>query len=238
MRLPALALAALAVLAAAPPQAAEAAPSRIILLRHGEKAKGWTLCPTGELRAQALAKFYLGKGAQDSLFEGRDPPVAFLAITPHTLGLAAPAAISWGLPVATYAVLPSKGTDADEKDAAFTAQTQQAATDVLSNPAYTGKTVVMVWEHHHIADAKLDKHAGAAKVTLRALFGLDALPGVPKTWPGDTYDYFWIVDLNPATGAPKHFEMVKQQFPAPFNSVPSNDWGAPDSLTAESGCAL
>ena len=32
-----------------------AAPSRIIILRHGEKADDWKLCETGEQRAKALA---------------------------------------------------------------------------------------------------------------------------------------------------------------------------------------
>jgi len=44
-------------------QSAAAAPSRIIILRHGEKADSWKLCEIGEQRAKALALTYLGKGA-------------------------------------------------------------------------------------------------------------------------------------------------------------------------------
>jgi hypothetical protein len=36
-------------------------------------------------------------------------------------------------------------------------RTQEAAAALLGNPVWQGKTVVMVWEHDHIADAKLEK---------------------------------------------------------------------------------
>ena len=45
-----------------------AAPSRIIILRHGEKADDWKLCKVGEERAQALKYNYLGRDAAKSLF--------------------------------------------------------------------------------------------------------------------------------------------------------------------------
>ena len=82
--------AALALLLVA--DAASATPWRIIILRHGEKADDWRLCSAGELRAKALAAHFLGKDSAGSLFEGAEPPAAFLAITLHTLELAAPAA--------------------------------------------------------------------------------------------------------------------------------------------------
>lgn len=43
-------------------EAAQAHPSRIILLRHGEKKNSAELCDVGKLRAQALSDQYLGKG--------------------------------------------------------------------------------------------------------------------------------------------------------------------------------
>ena len=45
-----------------------ATPSRIIILRHGEKADDWKLCAVGAQRAEALALNYLGRGAAKSLF--------------------------------------------------------------------------------------------------------------------------------------------------------------------------
>ena len=49
--------------------AAYGLPKRIIILRHAEKIDGGGLCHIGERRAVALKEQYLGKGAQNSLFE-------------------------------------------------------------------------------------------------------------------------------------------------------------------------
>jgi hypothetical protein len=108
----------------------------------------------------------------------------------------------------------------------------------MSNSAWQGKTVVMVWEHDHIADAKLEKKFPGEAVTLRQLLHLDTLKGVPDSWPSGNYDYFWIVDFDQGASAPTGFRMVKQAFDAPYTDVPSNDWGAPNGLTADSQCNL
>jgi len=68
--------------------AAVATPSRIIILRHGEKEDAWKLCGVG----QALAANYLDRNAAKSLFADGEGPATFLAITLHALELAAPAA--------------------------------------------------------------------------------------------------------------------------------------------------
>ena len=47
---------------------ADATPSQIIVLRHGEKQDAYRLCEVGVQRSLALAAQYLGKGAKDSLF--------------------------------------------------------------------------------------------------------------------------------------------------------------------------
>ena len=72
--------------------AAVATPSRIIILRHGEKEDAWKLCGVGQERADVLAANYLGRNAAKSLFADGEGPATFLAITLHTLELAAPAA--------------------------------------------------------------------------------------------------------------------------------------------------
>lgn len=186
-RLAIAAVCALPFLAAA--DMASATPSRIIILRHGEKQNAWKLCSVGDARAAALAGSFLGKGAANSLFAEGETPAAFLAITLHTLELAAPTATTWGQPLVLYSVVPEPGVDKKATVAALNKRTQEAAKDVLTNPAYDGKTVVMVWEHDHIAQAKLAKEFKDEKVTLRQLFGLEALKGVPRTWPGVSYDY-------------------------------------------------
>ena len=98
--------------------------------------------------------------------------------------------------------------------------------------------MVLVWEHKHIANEELDAKFENERegVTLRQLLKLDILPGVPKTWPDDTYDYFWIVDFPENSNVPSKFSMVKQEFGTSFPRVPTNDWGAPDGLDSASGC--
>lgn len=220
--------------------AATAAPARIILLRHGEKLNDWQLCPVGVQRSQALKAQHLGKGAADSLFRPGETPKAFFAITLHTLELITPAATSWGQPVITYSVLP-EGSAATFQEQ-LNAQTRQAAHDLLTDPRWEGQTVVVTWEHDHIAKvvspAKAEKRPGPAPVTLYDLLGLSKFADAPADWPDATYDYFWIIDFDPATKAPSAFKMEKQVFTGAFAGVPQNDWGAPNGLTAASKCQL
>jgi hypothetical protein len=49
------------------------------------------------------------------------------------------------------------------------------------------------------------------------------LPGVPREWPDDNYDYFWIVDFPENSNVPSKFEMVKQEFGKSFPGVP-REW--------------
>jgi hypothetical protein len=214
---------------------ASAQPAQIIIARHAEKADRYRLCAMGTERAQALAAQYLGRGAAKSLFPSGIGPEAMLAITIHTAETIAPAAESWNLPVITYGVFPALGgtSEADEEE---NRRTQAAAQDVLTNPGYAGKTVVMIWEHKHIADAKLESKYPGVQVTLRQLLHLDRLSGVPKTWPEQTYDYFWIVDYVPAHDVPASFRMVREVFAAPFNNLPANPWGTREPHHIKVGC--
>jgi len=227
-----------AVLAMAFTTTAFAAPARIIILRHGEKANPWRLCEVGAARANALADAYLGAKATKSLFADGEEPAFFFAITLHTLELAAPSAASWSKPLILYSVVPDESDDDDLHVKALNRRTQEAAANIMQNPALNGKTIVMVWEHKHIANAKLEAKYEGEAVTLRKLLKLDILPGVPATWPGDNYDYFWIVDYPPNSNVPSKFTMMKQEFGDPFASVPSNDWDTPNGLEASSGCKV
>ncbi len=213
-----------------------AAPARIIILRHGEKADDWKLCEIGEQRAKALALNYLGKDAAKSLFASGEEPAFFFAVTLHTIELASPAAASWNKPLIVYSVVPEVGQSEDDFTKALNRRTQEVAKGLLTNPALQGKTVVLVWEHEHIANEELDEKFEREGVTLRQLLNLDILPGVPKTWPDDVYDYFWIVDFPENSNVPSKFSMLKQELGSSFPRVPANEWGAPDGLEAASGC--
>ena len=215
-----------------------AEPSRVIVLRHGEKTNSYALCEIGQDRSLALRAQFLGKGAEQSIFD--QPPAAFFATTLHTLELVAPAADSWGLPVITYAVVPLKGNDATAETDWITRQTQRAAAEVMKNPRWNGQTVVMAWEHKHIANEKLAKDNPNAQVDLRQLLNLDQLPIdyrnlVPKNWSGSNFNYFWVIDYNSA-GQPITFKTIRQNFTGQFSTVPNNAWDTPEGLHANSGC--
>jgi len=192
-------------------------PARIIILRHAEKQDHSSLCPMGVQRAQALAKQYLGRNAQPSLFAQDEQPAAMLAMTPHTIETITPTAQSWRL-----AVVPYANPDED-------AATQAAAHDVLTKADYYGKIIIMTWEHKHIANHHL-------QMTLSNLLGLDAFADVPRSWSDSNYDFFWIVDFARGSSVPTGFRMVKQVFAAPFENLPSNDWDAPEPLHEQAGC--
>jgi hypothetical protein len=211
-----------------------ALPKTVIILRHGEKENDFALCRIGVDRSLALAAEYLGQGAKQSLFAPGERPAAIFAITLHTLELASPAAATWEMPVVTFSSVPLPGVDLTPQ---FNLRTQQAVGALMDDPRYDGKTVVLVWEHHHIADRKLELQFPDQKVTLRQLLNLDKLPNVPDTWPGQTYDYFWIVEFGTSgSRVPTGFRMQRQQFAAPFNKVPSNEWGKRAKLPLGSKC--
>lgn len=220
---------------AAVPLRAKAVPRRIIILRHGEKANSYALCGVGVDRSLALARYYLGKGSAKSLFAPGESPAAFFVITLHTLELASAASRTWGAPLIDYSVVPLPGSVADATQA-LNERTREAATNVLTDPRWNGKTVVMIWEHKHIANKKLEAQ-WKQSVTLRALLHLDAFGKlVPRTWSGENYDYFWIADYAGGTTTPTAFHVVKQVFPAPYQDVPANDWKMPEMLPSSSGC--
>ncbi len=199
-----------------------AGPARIIILRHGEKHDASTLSKIGRERGAALAKQFLGRAATQSLFRADEKPAAILGITLHTIETITPVAQTWGLPVKAYSVVP--GEDGGEKETDLNERTREAARDVFSNPNYAGKTVIMVWEHRHIAKHKLEEDYPGEPVTLRQLLRLDALEDVPKSWPEDNYDFFWIVEYRPGDRVPTRFRMLRQDFTAPFEKLPANGW--------------
>lgn len=232
---------------------AAAVPTRIILLRHGEKGGPWTLCEVGRERARALAAYYVGKGAQKSVFRPGETPKAILGISLHTLETIYPVADSWDQPVVFYAAMPELVDGRFLlRDDRLNARTREAVRDMMEKPEWAGETLLVNWEHDHIARTEPDLSLPVAeqdrtyfhlpsseeKATLYTLLGLDQLPGVPKTWPDNTYDYIWIIDFDQKTGKPSAFSMVKEEFGPPFQNVPQNDWGKSEGLTVASGCVL
>jgi hypothetical protein len=138
--------------------AAQAHPSRIIFLRHGEKKNSAELCVVGKLRAQALSDQYLGKGApgNEIIFGKGGNPDAFFAVTAHTQETSIPSAESWGKQLTVFSVPPKDPNEDSDLDT----QTQKAAAE-LNSADYDGRIVVVVWEHKHIAKKDLNKDGKA-----------------------------------------------------------------------------
>ncbi len=147
-------------------------PAQIIVLRHAEKPDddaALHLSPRGEKRARALADFLGNPNALTS-----NAPIAALyatRVTRHahsqrTGETLAPLSKRLSLPVQTpyeaelYPLL---------------------ASDILRNRAYQGKTVVICWTHHELAE-------------LAEALGVSPKP--PK-WKDNTFDRLWL--LRPGT---------------------------------------
>ena len=62
------------LIALAASTASLAQPSHFILMRHAEKLNGYALCDMGALRAEALAKQFLDRGAAQSIFAPGEGP--------------------------------------------------------------------------------------------------------------------------------------------------------------------
>ena len=164
-----------AALACAAP--AFAAPAQVIIIRHAEKQEyGNQLSEKGFRRAEALVNFFLS----------------------------VPSVTGYGTPVAIYAAAP-KNEDSSIRsiqtvtplaralnitiNTGFTrGQAHKLVKDIMENPKYTGRMVLVSWQHGHIADivrelAEYSPYGPAAQVSL------------PGEWPEARFDRAWIIEL-------------------------------------------
>lgn len=245
--LPRLAALLLALLAAdAGPSPAEAAPRRIVIVRHGEKAGPDALCGVGKERAKALAAQYLSPTSPMSLI-AKDPPAAFLVMTLHTLETARPTLEAWHMQPVAPAIADEPIRNNRHFNSLLNKVNRGVVRDLMRNPRWHGRTVVMVWEHFHIASAALEAEFPGEKATLRQLLRLGEIPpaaivdwpgSVPATWPDSNFNFFWILDYaSDIAEVPSRFRVVRQEFRPPYAGLPSNDWGAPEPLPTGSGCS-
>ena len=152
-----------------------AAPAQIILIRHGEKPEtGAELNAQGFKRAAALVKFFKN----------------------------APAVTRYGTPAAIYAAAP-KNEDSSVRsiqtvtplakalgikiNAGFTrGQTNKLARDIMENPAYDGRMVLVCWQHTNLvrlAQALAD-------------YNYSQKAAIPQVWPDGAFDRVWVLDLS------------------------------------------
>jgi len=68
-------------------------------------------------------------------------------------------------------------------------QAHKLAVDIMENPAYDGRMVLVCWQHGNLPDIvrELAEYGGATQAALAAL---------PGDWPDKVYDRAWIVDLE------------------------------------------
>jgi hypothetical protein len=147
-------------------QAALAAPSRVIVIRHGEKPdNGPELNERGVQRAKALV----------GLFEGDSTitPQAIYAMEPKGPG-GSVRAIQTVQPLADSLGLEIRQQYKQKELSAL-------ASDILGDKTLDGKTVLVCWEHKVIPDL------------IKAL-GYDAGPS--KWPGGQVYDRLWILDFK------------------------------------------
>lgn len=154
-----------------------AAPAQVILIRHAEKQlEGNQLSEKGFKRAEALVNFFLTAPA----VTGYGTPVAVYAAAPkhedssiRSIQTVTPLALALGLTVNTN----------------FTrGQAHKLVADIMENPKYTGRLVLVCWQHGHLTDivrelAEYSPYGPAAQVSL------------PGEWPDARFDRAWIIDL-------------------------------------------
>lgn len=152
-----------------------AAPAQVILIRHGEKQDvGPELNAQGFKRAGALVNFFKSE----------------------------PAVTRYGTPAAIYAAAP-KNADSSVRsiqtvtplakalgikiDADFTrGQTSAVVQDLMENPAYDGRMVLICWQHTNLVQLAqtLAEYNNSQKVA------------IPQVWPDGAFDRVWLLDLS------------------------------------------
>lgn len=143
-----------------------ATPAQVIIIRHGEKPKeGNELSLKGWERAHALIPFF--QGNKKVLDFGT--PVAIYAQKPSTPESSMrPIETVQGLADALNLTLNTNFEHA---------QYPSMAQEILSNPDYEGKMVLICWEHKVIPDIAKNLNA----------------PNVPNKWDGDDFDRLWVI---------------------------------------------
>jgi hypothetical protein len=147
-----------------------ATPAQVLIIRHAEKPdSGPDLSPDGYERAQLLVNYF---ETNPNVTE-YGTPVAIYAMRPDK------SALSSNRPVETVTPLAQAlGLQIQEKY--VRKQTAELVQDILSNPAYEGKMVLICWEHHAISD-------------IVANFGVDPLPAA---WPDDDFGSVWEINFS------------------------------------------
>jgi len=148
-----------------------ATPAQVILLRHAEKpepVEGSHLSEQGFARARALAIYF--KSNPDAIRFGK--VAGLYAVRPES----ADGSVRSIETLAPTARVLDLTLHSDFTKLEVTALTKE----ILSSPAYDGRTVVVCWEHKRIPEIA------------RALGASDA----PSQWDGKVYDRLWYLKID------------------------------------------
>ncbi|MDA8130091.1 MAG: histidine phosphatase family protein [Elusimicrobia bacterium] len=171
--------------------AAFAAPAQVILIRHAEKPEyGSELSPEGRKRAEALVWFFQ---TNTSVTRYGTPAAIYAAAPKHEDSSLR----------SIQTVTPLANALKMEINTGFTrGQTHKIAADIMENPAYRGRMVLVCWQHTNLVDIvhELAAYSNTAQAVLDTL---------PTAWPDGAFDRVWILDF--------HYGRV-----AAFRDIPQN----------------
>lgn len=146
-----------------------AVPAQVIIIRHGEKpATGDNLNVKGQERATALVPYFLNNPALTQY----GTPVAIYAAGSHKNATTRP--IQTCTPIAQALGIPVQATYTKK-------EYESLAQDILNNPQYSGKTVLICWEHKMIP-------------FLTNALGVQPMPA---PWPGKVFDRTLVITFKP-----------------------------------------
>ena len=146
---------------------AEATPSRVVIVRHGEKIDDLhsDLSPQGCERAYQLPLFFEAYRSTAVAIYAQQPKKVGGSIRP--IETMAPTAEKFGLRI---------------NNRFLRDDVTSVASEILNSPAYDGKTVFVSWEH-------------SAILSLVPALGLK-IPVNLQVWPSGVFDQAWVISFT------------------------------------------
>jgi len=171
MMTPARSLALVAALAVC--ATAEAQPRQVLIIRHAEKPEGDSihLSPEGQKRALALPRLFTKSADRPHPF----PTPDFIFATKMSSHSNRP--LETVMPLAKELNLNVNARFKDD-------ECDKLATELLTNPRYAGKTVLVCWHHGKIPELAQNLKA----------------KDVPDHWKDSVFDKVWVITYKDGKG--------------------------------------
>jgi hypothetical protein len=152
---------------------AHAQPSEVLIIRHAEKPDDDSihLSPRGQRRAEALPQLFMNSPDRPDPF----PKPDFIFATKKSHHSNRP--VETVTPLARALNLDIHARFKDE-------EVEELATELLTNPRYAGKVVLVCWHH-----GKIPKLARKLKAE-----------HVPDHWGDDVFDKVWVITYKNGEG--------------------------------------